>query len=488
MATIYTLESGVPYIKTRTEQGWTADFVFNREGFPWLSGSTFYYWGISGETVDYNYADNNLSFQFTPDGRIRWVAIHYYPQEEVLNETNIYPIVSGQTPVLCSGGTSNDFNITITFKRYLDLVDCDIENAGGVNDLVSSTGLTISNGLDYTNWLTGATLQYSAIETLNKKWYSKRNNRLGTLKIYLNGNPIYKLENFEEIIPTQRQSTNPLVQSWGQGTDGIMEVHSGSTQFNMLNIEYYEEPIDAISVKNHYLTLIKPNFNINECGTPCNENVSGNSLTPTPTPTPSITPTSTVTPTPTPSVTATSTGTPTPTPTSSVGFVPSPTPTPSITPTNTITPTVTPTPTLTNTPTPSTPVQTFVGYPYTLQCSPSAIGTGKLFLFSNTGFSNITFDPVLALNGGIIFDHSDNTSTDQTSFYSSITGNTQLQLTQNSNVATYSVSTGGFVLNQGGEPFYIYSASQSSGLVTLISQVGGAFTCGQPITVSILKP
>ena len=118
----------------------------------------------------------------------------------------------------------------------------------------------------------------------------------------MNGNPIYKLENFEEIIPSERQSQNPLVQSWGQGTGGIQEIHNGTCQFNMKNIQYYEEPLDYLAIKYHY-NNIKTTWSINECDSPCNESVVGAFVTPTPTPTPSITPTMTptITPTPTPS-------------------------------------------------------------------------------------------------------------------------------------------------------------------------------------------
>ena len=38
----------------------TLDFVFNRDGFDWSGGTTFYYWGISGETEQKNYVDNNF--------------------------------------------------------------------------------------------------------------------------------------------------------------------------------------------------------------------------------------------------------------------------------------------------------------------------------------------------------------------------------------------------------------------------------------------
>lgn len=265
-STIYRLEYGSPYIKKRTEEGWTADFVFNRESLPWISGSTFYYWGISGETIDYNYADNNLSFQFSENGEIIWKSIHYEPKSTLTGYTNQYNVVTGSTPQLCDMGTSLDFNVTITFKRYKTLKDCDLENQGGLNDMISGLTQDISSGsLNYSNWITGDTLNYFAIEKLNKKWFNERKSRLGTLKIYLNGNPIYKLENFEEIIPSERESQNILVQSWGIGTNGIQEIHTGQTQFNLKKIEYFEKPLDALTIKNRYITKIKPNFDITEC-------------------------------------------------------------------------------------------------------------------------------------------------------------------------------------------------------------------------------
>ena len=70
------------------------------------------------------FCDNNLSFSFTDDGRIAWKTIRYTGYCETISgyTTESY-ISSGQTGVLCSGGTSNDFNITITFKRNKRLVN-----------------------------------------------------------------------------------------------------------------------------------------------------------------------------------------------------------------------------------------------------------------------------------------------------------------------------------------------------------------------------
>jgi hypothetical protein len=347
---IYQLENGTPYIRKRTENGWTLDFVFNRNGVDFIGATqnVFYYLGISGETDPSNYADNNLSFQFTENAEIIWQAIQYTPVSTVTGLTNTYALVSGITPTLCSGGTSSDFNITITFKRYKSLTDCGLQNEGGLNDMIS----TVQDATSFKDWLTGATEQLSAVEVLSKKWYNEKKSRLGTLKIYLNGNPIYKLENFEEIIPSQRASANTLVQTWGIGTDGIEGIHYGTCKFILQGINYYEEPLDFLSVSNHYITAIKPNYAITECGEGCSDNLVG-LITPTPTPTQTNTPTPSITPTltPTPTVTRTPHATTTPTHT----------PTPSITPTNTITPTPSGTPAETPilTPTPSeTPAET----------------------------------------------------------------------------------------------------------------------------------
>jgi hypothetical protein len=306
-------------IRKRTEKGWTLDFVFNRNNIEWSGGTTFYYWGISGETVESNYADNNLSFKFTSDGRIKWDSYRYSGYcDSTSGYTESYYISSGQTPVLCSGGTSSNFNITITFERYKHYKDCDIENQGGINDLIRNpytidysgntgstttqitTGYTITNTLK--DWISGGTITNEYIEILNKKWSDEKQKRLGTLKIFHNGKRIYKLENWEEIIPSLRKSENEIIQKWGGGTTAYNNIHTGTTLFQIKKIKYFEEPLDFVHIKHHYLTSVKPNYSINECVSNCNDNING-LVTPTPTPTitptPSSTPTPTITPTPT---------------------------------------------------------------------------------------------------------------------------------------------------------------------------------------------
>ena len=308
-------------VRRRTEKGWTLDFVFSGN----TTGSTFYYLGIENDTTDENYADNNLTFSFTPDNRINWTAYHYsgYCNPDT-GYTETYYTASGQTEPLCFDGISSDFNVTIVFDRYKHYFDCDVENQGGFNDLIQGphavpytntevtavtstqivSGYTITN--NFLDWISGGTITNDYGEYINKKWAFERDRRLGTLKIYLNGNPIYKVEDFEEVIPSLRQSGNPMVQIWGDS----------SIKYITKKIQYYEEPLDFVHVKHHYITEIEPNFNIINCLSPCVDDINilrsidvspTPTHTPTPTPTPTVTPTTTVTPSYTP------TNTPTPT-------------------------------------------------------------------------------------------------------------------------------------------------------------------------------
>lgn len=275
----WNVEINVPYtgntcdftVRKRTEKGWTLDFVFNRDSRPWSDGKTFYYWGIVNEPSLLNFVDNNLSFSFTSDGKIMWESYRYSGYcDSISGYTNNYYISSGETPTLCLNGTSDDFNVSIVFERYKEFYDCDIENEGGSNDLI--TGWTVTNSLAV---VSGATEQFTLIETVSRKWLEVRNNRLGVLKIYLNGNPIYKLENWEEIIPSERNSTNGIYQIWGGGTSGYTNIHMDDTLFNLKKVKYFEEPLDFVHIKHHYLSEIKPSYSIIECQEDCSSSLIG---------------------------------------------------------------------------------------------------------------------------------------------------------------------------------------------------------------------
>jgi hypothetical protein len=257
-------------IKRRPEKGWTLDFVFNREGLNWSQGSIFYYIGVRGDDNIKNYADNNLSFGFTNDGRIKWSAIRYLGICQTNSGyTESYYVTNGQTDPLCVTDLNKDFNITITFDRYKRLTDCNLENDGGWNDLI--TGRTLNNNpLDV---MTGATPDYSYPEVLNRKWANERKNRLGILKIYLNGRPIAKIKDFEEVIPSNR-GVQPFIQSWGGGTPLMMGIHEGVSEFNIKTIKYYEEPLNFVQVYHNFMTRLNE-FDFEICGVKCDDNLIG---------------------------------------------------------------------------------------------------------------------------------------------------------------------------------------------------------------------
>jgi hypothetical protein len=245
------------FLRKRTEKGWTLDFVFNGT----TTGSTFYYWGIKNETDFHNLGDNNLSFGFTNDRRITWSAFRYSGHcDTISGYTENFYLSTGQTPTLCTNGISNDFNVTITFDRNKHYEDCDIENEGGHNDLV--TGWTVTNPIES---LSGDTETFTIIETLNKKWSDEREKRLGTLKIYLNGNPIYKIKDWEEVIPSPRNSINPISQIWGRDV----------STYIIKRVKYFEEPLDFVHVRHHYLTSTKSLYTINECQQGCLQEIVG---------------------------------------------------------------------------------------------------------------------------------------------------------------------------------------------------------------------
>jgi hypothetical protein len=257
-----------PILKRRTENGWSLDFIFNREGLSWGSGSVFYYIGVRGDDNLTNYADNNLSFQFTPDGRIKWVSIHYSGGCESNEYIEEYYTLSGITPTLCVTDDTKDFNITIVFDRYRHLTDCNIPNDGGWNDLIPDN---IISNVTKTGTTSTQIATPNTSEVLNKKWIDERNKRLGILKIYLNGKPIYKLENWEEVIPSDR-GIQPFIQSWGGGTGLMDNLHEGVCCFNIKSIKYYEEPLDFVHVKHNFLTRLNQ-YDFFICGISCNDSV-----------------------------------------------------------------------------------------------------------------------------------------------------------------------------------------------------------------------
>lgn len=245
-------------IRPRTEKGWTIDLTFNANDYSWSGDSLFYYLGINNEFLPENFIDNNLSFWLTSDRKIKWKTYKFISdtQNKLLMDSSI---------TLCDGATEEYFNITITFKRNREFNDCNLLNKGGSNDLITESKI-----INPINVLSGSTEEYSYTYGFNEKWVNEVDSRLGTLKMYLNGKPFYSLKNWEEIIPTQRTSTNELTQSWGTGTTGCNDIHNGTCDINIVEINYYEEPLTFIDI-NKILTL-KP-YSFNTCEN-CMDNMS----------------------------------------------------------------------------------------------------------------------------------------------------------------------------------------------------------------------
>jgi hypothetical protein len=263
-------------VQRRTPKGWTIDLVLNKTNLPWSDGNMIYYLGVRNETNISNYADNNLSFSFTNDGRVRWQSVRYSGicnTETGYSET--YYISSGQTPVLCTNGTSRDFNLTISFERNSVYTDCNLENDGGWNDMIPGIKTIPYTDTTITAVTSTQTTIYSEVEELNKKWAFERSRRLGTLKIYLNGRVIYKLKDWEEVIPSTR-GNQPFIQSWAGGTQYSGGIHNlGTSCFNFKRVQYYEDPLDYVNVRHHYLVSTKPSYDIIECNEDCYEDVVG---------------------------------------------------------------------------------------------------------------------------------------------------------------------------------------------------------------------
>ena len=259
-----------PIINRREEKGWTIDFIFNRETLPWSQGGKFYYFGGVGD--DSAAVDNSLSFGFTSDGRIEWTATRYSGYcDNVSGWVDGSYVESDITPILCTTGETKDFNITIVFDRNHRYVGCDLENEGGWNDLKGYRTYEYED-LIVTAVTSTQITKFEENEILGKKWENEQYKRLGTLKIYLNGRPIYKKENWEEVVPSDRVSL-PFLQSWG-GTPQHDINHRGVSCFNIKSIKYYEEPLDFIHVRHNFLTR-RNQYDFFICGENCQDDLIG---------------------------------------------------------------------------------------------------------------------------------------------------------------------------------------------------------------------
>lgn len=259
-------------IKRRNELGWSVDMIFNRETLDWSEGSTFYFWGTADNTNNENHFDSALSFSFTNDGRIKWTTTRYsgYTNNNEYVETSY--VETEQTPQLCTNDNNKDFKVTVVFERYRYINSEDLRKYGGWNKLRGWEVVPYE-----ANEITAVTsTQISTFncekETPNINWENDEIFRLGVLKIYLNGRPIYKKDNWEEVIPSNRGEL-PFIQSWG-GMIHPISTYNGKCNFNIKSIKYYEKPLDFIEVRNSFINEIN-DYDFSICETICDDNVIG---------------------------------------------------------------------------------------------------------------------------------------------------------------------------------------------------------------------
>jgi len=140
--------------------------------------------------------DNAFGIRIRPDGHIGYRVLRMGNLCQTGTTTNIDGAITGTTtPVyqmeesyssnsIYTANHNGNINITVVFERYIELNDCELK----YNDY-----------------------------------------RKGTLTIYVNARPVFREDNFEEIIPhaldRQKELQNgvPFNISWGGGTQGLLE-------------------------------------------------------------------------------------------------------------------------------------------------------------------------------------------------------------------------------------------------------------------------
>jgi hypothetical protein len=269
-----------------------------------------------------------------------------YTITEICSESGIYD--SCFSPE--DGGISSQARwvlIDVVFDRYQTFTGCDVLNNGGLGSVreMKYTASTYNNTLSLLSppeTHSGNTYPSKVeIIKLNRKWLDEKTDRLGDLKLYVNGRLFLKIEDFEEIIPRELSTTRekqigvPFNISVGGGSFGLresltfssctdltsgyiqdpevmcdntlsgtslsglstpilIEQNFGGTFMGAISqFRMYSIPMKSSQIQ-HNFRILKNQFNLLDLFA---NNCNDTTLTLTPTPTPTITPT--ITPTPT---------------------------------------------------------------------------------------------------------------------------------------------------------------------------------------------
>lgn len=151
-------------------------------------------------------------------------------------------------------------------KEHWFLIDCVWERSTYYDtcDLYYRGGLGLITDIEYVDSLSQNTVllieppithegsppaEQVEIVNLNERWLIERSDRLGSLKIFINGKLLFVVNGFEEIIPRalntekEKQLGVPFNISWGGGTQGLRE----STTFeecptSLTGMTYIQDP------------------------------------------------------------------------------------------------------------------------------------------------------------------------------------------------------------------------------------------------------
>ena len=151
-------------------------------------------------------------------------------------------------------------------KEHWFLVDCVWERSTYYDtcDLYYRGGLGLISNTEYVDSLSNNTIlliqppithegsppaEQVEIVNLNERWLIERSDRLGSLKIFVNGKLLFVINGFEEVIPRalntekEKQLGVPFNISWGGGTQGLRE----STTFeecptSLTGMTYIQDP------------------------------------------------------------------------------------------------------------------------------------------------------------------------------------------------------------------------------------------------------
>jgi hypothetical protein len=156
-----------------------------------------------------------------------------YTVTEYCSESNIFDYCASENPDFLLD--EHWFLVDIVWERNTYFDTCDLYYRGGlglitdfkyVDSLSNNTVNLIEPPVTHTG---SPSPDQVEIVNLNERWLIEKSDRLGALKIYVNGKLFYVINGFEEIIPRglntekEKQLGVPFNISWGGGTQGLRE-------------------------------------------------------------------------------------------------------------------------------------------------------------------------------------------------------------------------------------------------------------------------